>query len=281
LGQAYEVGRSALSAGRGVLEMMQIHLSAQMGVLRRASTLQEAQEILRAAGEIYLESLSPYEMAHRGFREANAALRHLNELLEQEARRLARELHDEASQLLAAAHLALEEAAQDLPGHQERLGRVKEILVQVEGQLRRISHELRPAMLDDLGLGPAIRFLADGVSKRSGVAIVAEVLAQERFPPDIELALYRIVQESLTNAAKHSRARSVHVKILHEEDSIVCRIQDDGEGFNSSAVVVGRGGRGLGLTGMRERANSLGGTLEIKSSGEKGTLILVRLPLGS
>jgi signal transduction histidine kinase len=282
LRQAYEVGRSALSAGSGVLDMAQIHLSAQRDVMRRASTLRESQQILKAAGEICLESFSPYEMAHRGFREANAALRHLNELLEQEAHRLARELHDEAGQLLAAVHLALDEATHDLPApHTQRLDRVKELLVQIEGHLRRISHELRPLVLDDLGLGPAIRFLADGVSKRSGLTILAEDLAEERFPSHVELALYRIVQESLNNAVKHSRARSVRIETLRQEHSVVCTIRDDGKGFDSAAVIVGRGRRGLGLSGMRERANSLGGTLEIKSLSGKGTLISVRLPLGS
>ncbi len=282
LRQAYEVGRSALSAGSGVLDMVQIHLTGQGDVLQKASTYPQAQKILKAAGEICLESLSPYEMAHRGFREANAALRHLNELLEREAHRLARELHDEAGQLLAAVHLALDEATHDLPLHQkERLDRVKELLTEIEGHLRRISHELRPLVLDDLGLGPAIRFLADGVAKRSGVTILAEDLPQERFPAHVELALYRIVQEALTNATKHARARLVRIEILRQEHSAVCTIRDDGEGFDSAAVVNGRRGEGLGLTGMRERANSLGGTLEIKSVPGKGTLISVRLPLRS
>jgi len=282
LRRAYEVGRSALSAGSGVLDMAQIQLSAQEDVLRHASTLRESREILNAAGEICLESFSPYEMAHRGFREANGALRHLNELLEQEARRLARELHDEAGQLLAAVHLALEKATYDLPAHQkQRLGGVKEILVQIESHLRRISHELRPLVLDDLGLGPAIRILADGVSKRSGLAIVAEDLVQDRFPTHVELAAYRIVQESLNNAVKHSQARCVHIETLRQQHSLVCTIQDDGEGFDPAAVIAGGEGLGLGLSGMRERANCLGGALEIKSRPGEGTRICVRLPLGS
>jgi signal transduction histidine kinase len=282
LRQAYEVGRSALSAGSGVLDMAQIQLTAQRDVLRHASTLRESREILKAAGEICLESFSPYEMAHRGFREANAALHRLNERLEQEAHRLARELHDEAGQLLAAVHLALDEATHDLSESQkQRMTRVKEILGEMEGHLRRISHELRPLVLDDLGLGPAIRFLAEGVSKRSGLAILAEDLAKERFPAHVELAVYRIVQEAVTNAVRHSRAQNVRIETLRQEHSVVCRIRDDGQGFDSAAIIAGRGSRGLGLTGMRERATTLGGTLEIDSLPGKGTLISVRLPLGS
>jgi signal transduction histidine kinase len=281
LRQAYEVGRSALSAGSGVLDMAQIQLTGQAGVLRRASTLRESQAMLKAAGEICLESLSAYEMAHRGFREANAALRRLNERLEQQAHRLARELHDEAGQLLAAVHLALDEATHDLPETQkQRLEGVKEILAQIEGHLRRISHELRPLVLDDLGLGPAIRFLADGISKRTGLAILAENLAEERFPAQVELAVYRIVQEALNNAAKHSRAQSVRIETRRQEQCVMCRIRDDGQGFDSAALIAGRGRGGLGLIGMRERATSLGGTLEIDSLPGKGTVISVTFPLG-
>jgi two-component system sensor histidine kinase UhpB len=282
LRQAYEVGRSALSAGNGVLDMAEIQVSAVRDVLRKASPSRKTQRIIQAAGEICMESFSPYEMAHRGFREANAALRHLNDLLEQEAHRIARELHDESGQLLAAVHLALEEAAQDLPeGQRQRLGRVKEILVQIEGQLRRISHELRPLVLDDLGLAAAIRFLAEGVSKRSGLTITAKVLPEGRFPAHVEVALYRIVQEALRNAAKHSHAHKVGIEIQRDEHSLECRIRDDGEGFDLGGGTGGRARKGLGLTGMKERASSLGGTLEIKSSPGRGTLLAVRLPLGN
>lgn len=281
LRQAYEVGRSALAAGNGVLDMAEIQVTAVRDVLRKASPSRKTQRIIQAAAEICLESFSPYEMAHRGFREANAALRHLNDLLEQEAHRIARELHDESGQLLAAVYLALDEAVQDLPERQrQRVGRVKEILVQIEGQLRRMSHELRPLVLDDLGLGAAIRFLAEGVSKRSGLAITAKVLPEERFPPHVEFAVYRIVQEALRNAAKHSHAKNVRIEVQRDEQFLGCRIRDDGEGFDPGGA-GGKARKGLGLTGMRERASSLGGTLEIKSSPGRGTLVTVRLPLGN
>jgi two-component system NarL family sensor kinase len=136
-------------------------------------------------------------------------------------------------------------------------------------------------MLDDLGLGPAVRFLAEGVSKRTGLFITADALAEERFPAPVELALYRIVQEALTNAAKHARARKVRIEVRREAHLAWCEIQDDGKGFNLSAVSSDKTGRGLGLVGMRERASSLGGRLEIKSRPGRGTQIVARLPLGS
>ena len=282
LRQAYEVGRSALAAGNGVLDMAEIHVSAVRDALRKASSSRKTQQIVRAAGDVCLESFSPYEMAHRGFREANAALRHLNQLLEQEAHRIARELHDQSGQLLAAVHLALEEASQDLSSTQrQRLARVKELLVQIEGQLRRISHELRPLVLDDLGLAAAIRFLVEGVSKRSGLNISAKTLPEERYPADVEFAVYRIVQEALRNVAKHSHARNVRIEITRDGQVLGCRIKDDGEGFDSTAQVSGRSRKGLGMTGMKERASSLGGMLEIKSSPGRGTLVAVQLPLGN
>lgn len=282
LRQAYEIGRSALGAGFGVLDMAEMHLTVQANALRHSSVPQNVRRTLEAAGEICLESLSSYEMAHRGFREANAALRHLNQLLEQEANRIARELHDEAGQLLAAVYLALDEAAQDLTANQtERLARVKEILRQVEGHLRRMSHELRPLVLDDLGLAPAIRFLAEGVSKRTGLVINVEALAEERFPAQVELALYRVVQEALNNAAKHGRARNVSIEIERQENVVGCTIRDDGRGFRADSMAARGNGKGLGLIGMRERVGSLGGTLEVKSRPGKGTQVRARLPVWS
>ena len=118
------------------------------------------QELLTAAADFLAETLSPYEMAHRGVQDAIAALRQLNETLEEEIKRIAYAVHDEAGQLLVAVHLALAEVARELPEPQkEQVGRIEELLNQVEKQLRRYSHELRPTVLDDLGWIPAIRFL--------------------------------------------------------------------------------------------------------------------------
>src|SRR6267378_293865 len=156
-------------------------------------------------------------MAHRGFQDAVKALRQLNETLEEEIKRIAYAVHDEAGQLLVAVHLALAEVALELPEPQQaQLARIKEMLNQVEKHLRRYSHELRPTILDDLGWIPAVRFLADGISKRANLPIHIEAPNPERLPSAIETTLYRIVQEALTNAVKHAKAGNVWIRARKE-----------------------------------------------------------------
>ena len=237
------------------------------------------QELLSAAAEFLAETLSPYEMAHRGVQDAIAALRQFNETLEEEIKRIAYAVHDEAGQFLVAVHLALAEVARELPEPQkERVGRIEELLNQVEKQLRRYSHELRPTVLDDLGWIPAIRFLAAGVSKRTNLSIQIKTAVAGRLPGPIEIALYRIVQEALTNAAKHSKASRVWIRIGRKNRIFCCSIEDDGVGFDVRAVQSDGKRRGLGLIGMQERLNGIGGTLSINSARGRGTRLLIQLP---
>jgi signal transduction histidine kinase len=219
-------------------------------------------------------------MAHRGVSDANSALRRINEILEEQVQRIARELHDDAGQLLASVHLALHEVGRDLaPSSRQRLQDVRGLLDRIEEQLRRISHELRPLILDDLGLVPAIQFLGDGVSRRAGIAVIVKGSTEERLPPVVETALYRIVQEALNNAARHAQASRVTVTLLHEDGQIRCSIRDDGIGLPRAPEGARPAGRGLGLIGIRERIAPLSGTLEIQSGERKGTELLVTIPL--
>jgi signal transduction histidine kinase len=280
LGDAYELGRAAAADGKGILDFVAMHHTALQKLFSDPSTTGDAAHVLRSAEKFLVESLSPYEMTHRGFREAIASLRHLNETLEQEIQRIARGVHDEAGQLLVAVHLALADVARDLPSPlRDRLQPVTGLLNQVEEQLRRLSHELRPTVLDDLGLAPAIRFLADGVSKRTGLAIPVITGLQDRLPRNVETAVYRIVQEALTNAARHSGARSVKIRLERVGRTLRCAIADDGAGFDVSAVLASQPRKGLGLLGMQERLNAIGGTLKIRSALGKGTELLIQLPL--
>ncbi len=204
----------------------------------------------------------------------------VGELLEEQIHRLARELHDEAGQLLASVHLALHEVARNLsPSTKERLLEVRGLLDRIELQLRRLSHELRPTILDDLGLMPALRFLSEGVSQRAGVAVQVDGSTNGRLPPQIETAIYRIVQEALNNAARHAGASCVWVTLMQREDQIHCSIRDDGVGFHSESELVPGRVRGLGLVGIRERIAALAGSCEIHSGQGQGTLVLVRIPL--
>jgi signal transduction histidine kinase len=282
LQRGYEIGRVALAAGLGVLDMAALHSSALRTVLPKALERGEIAPVLKAAAEFCSESLSAYEVAHRGFRETNTALRKINEMLEEESKRIAHALHDESGQLLAAVHIALAEVALDLsPPLQSRIQQVSELLGQVEEQLRRLSHELRPTILDDLGLMPAVRFLTQGVSQRKGLAIEVEGSWEGRLPPLVETALYRTVQEGLNNAAKHSGAKKVRVRLERDPQAVICTVRDDGTGFDVSSFFEKKGQKGLGLIGIRERIEAVGGTLQVLSAPDTGTEIRVSVPLGA
>jgi signal transduction histidine kinase len=219
-------------------------------------------------------------MVHRGFQDAVKALRQLNETLEEEIKRIAYAVHDEAGQLLVAVHLALAEMARDLPKpQQEQIGRVEGLLNEVEKHLRRYSHELRPTILDDLGWIPAIRFLAEGVSKRASLPIQIESMVSRRLPSTMETTLYRVVQEALNNTVKHARAKNVWIRAWQARRTLFCSVRDDGEGFDSHQPQGTSGRRGLGLVAMQERVSAIGGTLRIESQPGQGTEVSIQLAL--
>jgi len=212
-------------------------------------------------------------------RDANVALRRINERLENEVRRIARALHDEAGPLLVAIHLGLKVAARDVPlGAQKQLAEVRERLNQVEDQLRQLSHELRPPMLDEMGLVPALRFLADGLGSRRGLDVVLDDRLGTRLPPPVETAVYRVVQEGLANVARHAHAKRAVVSLSIEDGELRCIVRDDGVGMKEAAR-RSSGTHGLGLVGMRERLVALSGTLAIASAPGRGTRLQVAIPL--
>jgi signal transduction histidine kinase len=279
LGRAYELGRRALSEKKSLMEIASLHHQALYGMRGEGHGAARQQQLLAAAAQFLAEMLSPYEMAHRAVQDAIAALRHLNERLEEEIKRIAYAVHDEAGQLLVAVHLALADVARELPEPQKvQVGQIEDLVSQVEKQLRRYSHELRPTVLDDLGWIPAIRFLAEGVSRRANLTIQIKTTVAGRLPSTIEIALYRIVQEALTNAAKHSKASRVWIRIGRKNGIFCCSIEDDGKGFDVRAVQSDSKRRGLGLIGMQERLNAIGGTLSIDSALGRGTRLLIQLP---
>jgi len=280
LGRAYELGRRALSEQKSLVELASLHHQAVLVLVCDAESEKHREKLLRASAEFLAECLSPYEMAHRGFQDAVKALRQLNETLEEEIKRIAYAVHDEAGQLLVAVHLALAEVALELPEPQQaQFARIKEMLNQVEKHLRRYSHELRPTILDDLGWIPAVRFLADGISKRANLPIHIEAPNPERLPSAIETTLYRIVQEALTNAVKHAKAGSVWIRARRENALLCCSIRDDGAGFDIRQVQETPQRKGLGLIAMQERVTAIGGTMQIDSRPGHGTILSIRIPL--
>src|SRR6266403_1069248 len=280
LGRAYELGRRALEEQVSVVELASLHHQVLIDLIRTSENEQRKEELLRSSAEFLSECVSPYEMAHRGFQDAVKALRQLNETLEEEIKRIAYAVHDEAGQLLVAVHLALAEVALELPEPQQaQFARIKEMLNQVEKHLRRYSHELRPTILDDLGWIPAIRFLAEGISKRANLPIHIDATVSGRLPTATETTIYRIVQEALTNAVKNAKAGNVWIGAWRENLLLCCSIRDDGGGFDSCQAQAKAGRKGLGLIAMQERVTSIGGTLRIESRPGQGTELSIRLPM--
>ena len=280
LARAYELGRKAVVDGLGVLEMAALHHEALRASVLRLPAFEDRAKATEAAQGFLMESLSPFEMTHRAFREANTVLRRLHERIEEETRRIAHTLHDEAAQLLASVHVALAAMSHDLPpSARGRLEEVRGLLDRIEDDLRRLSHELRPTILDDLGLLPALQFLAEGIAKRTGLLIEVGGSTHGRLPPVVETALYRIVQEALTNAVRHADAARVRVELQREPQAIRCSIADDGVGFDAPTVLAHRGGPGLGLVGIRERLEAVRGSVQINSAPGQGTRLHVAIPL--
>ena len=276
LTQAYDAGRRAMREGWTLLELGQC-------VWRAARDLVRPPDVEPALAEerlenVLLECFSPYEMFLRGPREASDALRRLEERREADARRVAQALHDETGQLLAAVHLAIGQlkAHVDPVGETYR-GRAEQGLRQAEEEIRRLSHELRPPVLDDLGLVPALHVLARRAGQRAGLAVTVSCAGGDRLPAEVENALYRVAQEALTNTVRHAGASRCSIEVERRPADVACRIFDDGRGFDLETHGGGRDG--LGLLGMRERVHSLDGTLEISSRPGAGTEIRVSIPL--
>ena len=197
-----------------------------------------------------------------------------------EAKRIARALHDESGQLLATVYIALDEMAKETPTAKKPLEKIKGLLDQIEERLRNLSHELHPTILDHLGLLPSFEFLAQQISKRTGIQVTIEGATNKRFSPLLELTLYRVAQEALNNAARHSHASKVHVRLRENERLIQCALEDNGIGFDPKAISgwPGRMGSGLGLAGMRERIEALNGTFQVLSAPGQGTKLAITIP---
>jgi signal transduction histidine kinase len=279
LHEAYEVARRAVDDGLGLMDMASMLMRAWRAASRTNRDTPSAATFERFEA-FTLECFSPFEMEYRGARDATRALRRINERGEENVRRIAYELHDTAGQLLATVHFALDAAERRLgPASANALVPVRTRLEEVELELRRLSHELRPTLLDHLGLLPALRELAQGVSKRSGISIQIHDQTFERLPATVETALYRIAQEAFTNAIRHSRATRVEVRVVHEVSAVHCTITDNGVGFERVAFDGSRAAPGLGLAGMAERLSPLGGSLRIETSPGRGVRLDIHIPL--
>jgi PAS domain S-box-containing protein len=229
--------------------------------------------LARAEGRARLE---------RAYAELGVLSRRMESAKEEERRRIARELHDELGQTVTAMKINLQLAAGDAAAGDGRwtadMLALADRTIQV---VRQLTHTLRPPLLDELGLVPALRAFLEEQERRSTVRCGLEAPdSVAPLPPEIEIAVFRVVQESVTNALRHARARAVQVAVRRTDGRIEIEARDDGAGFDVESV-VGRAldGSSLGLVGMRERVRTLGGTFAVSSRPGAGTQITVSLPV--
>ncbi|MGO9203248.1 MAG: response regulator [Limisphaerales bacterium] len=211
--------------------------------------------------------------------------RRIIEAQEAERLRVARELHDGVNQILASAKMRLRKAEDSLaainPAATQMLARCYELMVQALEENRRIAHALRPSELDELGLAEACRNLCKDLEARSNLRVSCQITAPaKRLPPAVELNLFRIIQETLSNIEQHAHAATVSLQMTVQDGFLQLSIRDDGRGFGPKGPRPSKDKRrGIGLTNVRERAAALGGVCEIKSAPKQGTLIRVRVPV--
>jgi len=259
-----------------------VHGLTLLSLFGLAIFLRRNEALLAARREHAAELASERDRLDREVARRTAELtelaRHLQTVREDERARLARELHDELGALLTAAKLDVARIRRmtrtGAPEIDERLKHMSELLDQGIALKRRIIEDLRPSALSNLGLVPALEILTTEFAQRSGLQLSLELT--DTMPTDDadRLALYRLVQEALTNVMRHAKAKQVRISLGEADGLLQLSIRDDGQGFNPEAVGSGH----HGLLGMRYRIESLGGSLQLLSAPGRGTLVLARLP---
>lgn len=205
-------------------------------------------------------------------------------LQDEERRRIARDLHDSVGQELTALKLGLSAIAREVEQSHPQLAKLifenTELAKFISDQLRTISYLLHPPLLDEVGLGSALRWYVEGFEKRSGIKTKLELETNGRLAPEQEIALFRTVQESLTNILRHSGSSTALIRVHQSSDYLTLEVQDEGNGMTQehSTRITSGAGLSVGLQGMRERIRVLGGNLQISSEG-LGLKLTVRIPL--
>ena len=214
-----------------------------------------------------------------------AELRRLSSRLmtmqDEERRRIAREIHDGLGQELAAAKMILDGilSKDSSPSIRQAAADASELVDRAIKQVRTISHLLHPPLLDEVGLVSALRWYLEGLSDRSGIEVHLEVTPSDlgRLKPDIETAIFRIIQEALTNMFRHSGARNGSVSLVEQEGRIVVTVRDDGKGIEEQVIQLRPESVGVGIGGMRQRVSELGGSLRL-ANANPGTIVEVVIP---
>jgi signal transduction histidine kinase len=246
-----------------------------------ASSRSRAVEI---ANEITKDLRESEEELRRSAEQLQAMSRRLVDVQESERRQFSRELHDRVGQNLTALSISVDILKTQLPGNgneafRSRLDDAAALLESTAGSIENVMSELRPPMLDDYGLLPALQWYANEFSGRTGIEVMVDGDERiERLPQASEIALFRIMQEALNNIAKHAHARRVHIVLEHTASEFIMSVSDDGVGFDAAPVSVSSRRPGLGMVTMRERTQAVGGQFEIGAASGRGTRVVVRIP---
>jgi signal transduction histidine kinase len=257
--------------------LLMLGVGVLLGLLVALFSLHHAESLEREADRHHAE----VEQTKRELQQLSARL---VEVEEEGRRRLSRELHDEIGQTLALLQIQITNAQSALDSQpavlREQLQRARSLVEKTVQTVRNISLLLRPALLDDLGLVPALQFQLEDFSRRSGIAaeFVEENVA-EQLPDAVKTCVYRVAQEALHNCEKHSGASKVRLEVRQLPEALAMAVEDNGRGFQINEKGMPRQTIGLGLLGIRERAANAGGSLVIDSAPGNGTRIALRIPL--
>ncbi len=229
-----------------------------------------------------IENVRMIETIHQNRHDLQRLTEKLFQTQEDDRRRLARELHDEAGQSLTAVKLGLDHLEQKIPkdntGMRDILTDTRKMLLRTSSEIRRLAFHLHPTLLTDLGLEPALKLYFKDIETHSNLNIAFQMIGfKSRLEKDLETSLYRFSQEALTNTLKHSGAEIFKLKIIKSFPKIIFIAEDDGIGFDDKKVIIDK--RSMGLLGMRERANLLGGTFQVKGRPGQGTRIRIEIKI--
>jgi signal transduction histidine kinase len=235
-----------------------------------------------------IEQARLYQRLERGKERYQTLLQHALTAQEEERKRIARELHDETSQALTSLTLNLQAAITqaETNGVEDadfisRLRKIQSLAVHTQNEISKLMKELRPTLLDELGLPAAISRYAKDSLESLGTKVFTEFEGvEERLPIEVEVTLFRIAQGTVGNILEHAEAKNVSIKLECNASECILEVKDDGKGFDVNKITrVDKGGRGAGLFTMKERARLVGGACNIKSQSGKGTRIAVKIPL--
>jgi len=236
---------------------------------------------------VAIEQARLYERLSNTTERYQSLLQHSLTAQEEERKRIARELHDGTSQMLTGLALNLQ-AAMDIAQMdgiqnarmEERLKKAHSLAVQTSIEVTKLINDLRPTLLDSLGLAPAIQRYVETWLQPEGINATVKTRGHERLPSEVEVALFRITQEAINNVMKHSAAKNVDIDLQCDGEKCVLRIEDDGKGFDVQEITkVEKTGRGVGLFGMKERVTLVGGSCSVQSQPGQGTTIVSEVPL--